>query len=78
MREEFSQIKNDGYAVDNQEFHEDVYCLAAPVRDSRGDVTAAIGVTGPATHFTPPAPVDIAALVKEAGRDLSAVLGYTG
>ncbi len=37
-----------GYAVDDEEFEQDVRCLAAPVFDHRSTVVAAIGISGPA------------------------------
>lgn len=76
MKKEIESIKINGYAIDQHEFHEDVCCLAAPVRDSQGEVTAAIGVTGPATYFTFERQSDISVLVKKAARELSAILGY--
>lgn len=76
MREELRQIRKDGYAVDNREFHCDVCCLASPVRDSRGQVAAAIGVTGPAVHFTSQSQMKISDSVKRAAGELSAELGY--
>ncbi|MEN8127814.1 MAG: IclR family transcriptional regulator [Planctomycetota bacterium] len=76
MRTEILQIKKDGYAVDNREFHRDVCCLAAPVRDNLGQVFAAIGVTGPAIHFTRQKQTDVCVLVKKTAKELSAELGY--
>lgn len=76
MKKEIEQIKKDGYAVDDQEFHEDVRCLAAPVRDSRGEVSAAIGVTGPAIHFDRQKQSEVCQFVKKAGSELSTELGY--
>lgn len=76
MKEEIEQIKKDGYAVDNHEYHEDVYCIAAPVRDSKGQVIAAIGVTGPEMHFSKHNKSEVAQLVKQSADKLSTVLGY--
>lgn len=76
MKKEIDRIKRDGYAIDNHELHEDVCCLAAPVRDSRGEVVAAIGVTGPATHFTRGKEAEVGQLVVQSAHDLSAVMGY--
>ena len=55
-----------GYAVDDQEYHPDVRCVAAPVRDNRGVVVAAIGITAPASSFTKAQIPHFAAQVKEA------------
>ena len=76
MQKEIEQIKINGFSVDNQEFHEDVRCLAAPVRDSGGQVVAAIGVTGPAAQYDSQKKTDICTHVKKAAEKLSAKLGY--
>jgi DNA-binding IclR family transcriptional regulator len=76
MQKEIERIKSDGFAVDNHEFHEDVWCLAAPVRDSGGQVVAAIGVTGPAAQSDSQKKADICMYVKKAAVELSAKLGY--
>jgi len=55
-----------GYAVDDQEYHNDVRCLAVPVRDNHGVVVAAIGITAPAMAFTQAQIPSVAAQVKEA------------
>ena len=75
MKEEINRIKMNGFAVDNQEFHEDVRCVAAPVRDSRGQVIAAIGVTGPAIHY-PKEETEVGRLVKRSADELSSEMGY--
>ena len=76
MQKEIEQIKSDGFAVDNHEFHADVWCLAAPVRDSGGQVVAAIGVTGPAAQSDSQKKADICTYVKKAAAELSVELGY--
>ncbi len=75
MQKEIERIKSDGFAVDNHEFHADVWCLAAPVRDSGGQVVAAIGVTGPAAQSDSQKKADICTYVKKAAVELSAELG---
>lgn len=76
MLKEVKQIKSDGFAVDNHEFHIDVWCTAAPIRDSRGQVVAAIGVTSPASQSDRQKKTDTCMYVKKAAEELSAVLGY--
>jgi DNA-binding IclR family transcriptional regulator len=76
MQKEIERIKSDGYAVDDHEFHADVWCLAAPVRDSEGQVVAAIGVTGPAAQSNSQKKADICTYVKKAAVELSIELGY--
>jgi DNA-binding IclR family transcriptional regulator len=42
-----ARIKEEGVALDDAEFEEEVRCLAAPIRDSDGTIIAAIGISAP-------------------------------
>lgn len=44
---EFEDILQRGYSLDNEESEEGLFCIAAPVRDSKGAVFAAISLSGP-------------------------------
>jgi DNA-binding IclR family transcriptional regulator len=76
MRKEIERIKRDGFSVDDHEFHDEVWCVAAPVRDSGGQVIAAIGVTGPAGQSDDQKKNDICVYVKKTAGKLSSDLGY--
>ena len=76
MNVEIERIKRDGYAADRKEFHEDVCCLAAPVRNEKGDVIAAIGVTGAALSFMDAREKQIAEAVMLTANELSNVMGF--
>jgi len=47
LRKELSQVREQGFAIDDEENEEGVRCVGAPVRDARGRVIAAISVSGP-------------------------------
>lgn len=47
MRAEAARIREQGYALDDEEFIVGVFCIAFPVRDTRGRVIAALAVQGP-------------------------------
>ncbi len=72
---EITRIRETGYAIDNEEFAEGVRCLAAPVYDVGGNVTAAIGITASATTFLPEHTPEMADAVIRAASRLSALLG---
>lgn len=45
LRQELERVKEQGFAVDWEEFHEGNVCVAAPVRNYRGRVVAAVSVS---------------------------------
>lgn len=51
LREELEEIKNIGYAFDNEERELGVECIAAPIFDFDDEVIGAISVSGPTTRF---------------------------
>jgi DNA-binding IclR family transcriptional regulator len=47
-----AKVKATGFALDEQEYHEGVRCLAAPIRDRDGTVIASIGISAPIGRFS--------------------------
>lgn len=73
---ELETVRQRGYATDDQENEEGIRCIAAPVRNSRGEVIAAISVAGPAQRM--PAHLSgspLAAHTVAAACEISAALG---
>lgn len=52
LKKQLAEIRYQGYSVDDEEFLPGVHCTGAPIRNERGEVVAAIAVTGPAQRFT--------------------------
>ena len=46
------QVRDDGYAIDDEERGIGIRCVAAPVRDRQDRVIAAVSVAGPIFHLT--------------------------
>jgi len=78
LRKELTQVRAQGYAVDNAEHQPDVRCVAAPIRNHSGNVIASLSVSGPATRIPKDRIPGLAARVREVAGKLSARLGYTG
>jgi DNA-binding IclR family transcriptional regulator len=45
LRRQLLQVVERGHAVDREEFHEGIVCIAAPIRNFRGEVAAALSVS---------------------------------
>jgi IclR family transcriptional regulator, KDG regulon repressor len=73
---EFEAIRQRGYATDERENDEAIRCIAAPIRNSRGEVIAAISVAGPENRMPDPLiGSNIAQYTWETGWRISEALG---
>lgn len=52
LRAELRLVRRQGFALDIEEFEENLHCIGLPLRDHRGIVVAAFSVSGPAVRFT--------------------------
>lgn len=77
LQELVNDIRQRGYSMDEQEYHLNVRCMAAPVRDMQGQVVAAVGVTAPMSVFTDARLDEVLAAVKDAAGTLSSKIGHT-
>ena len=75
LAKECQRIRKRGYSMDNEEFHEGVRCLAAPIRDGSGRIVAAIGVSAPIGRLPESRCNKVAQEVKRAAAQISAKLG---
>jgi IclR family transcriptional regulator, KDG regulon repressor len=76
LKAQLRRIAEQGYAFDDEEVHEGVRGVAAPVRDHGGEVVAAITVTGPASRITRNKLPGLAEQVIKAANNVSSRLGY--
>ncbi|OMI41055.1 IclR family transcriptional regulator [Streptomyces sparsogenes] len=74
--EALGRVREQGYAVDDNEQEMGVRCLAVTVPDS--PTAAAISISGPAGRVTDEATEDIVPILKEVAAELSAELASTG
>ncbi|OAT86544.1 IclR family transcriptional regulator [Desulfotomaculum copahuensis] len=73
---ELRQVKERGYAVDNEEIMDSLRCVAAPVFDHSGRACAAISVSGPVARLAKERFELAVTSVTRAAADISAALGY--
>lgn len=52
LEAEIRLIRDQGYAIDDAEREMGVRCVAAPIRNSRGEVAAAISISAPSTRVS--------------------------
>ncbi|MFZ0961839.1 MAG: IclR family transcriptional regulator [Terriglobia bacterium] len=76
LRRELEHIREQGYAVDQEEAVEGLSCVAGPVFNHAGQVVAAFSVAGPATRLTTARISELAQLVRETSQQISFRLGY--
>jgi IclR family pca regulon transcriptional regulator len=77
LREELEQVRDAGFAVNDQELAKELYAIAAPVRNEAREVVAAVGLTAHRSMIALEEMVDALGphLVSTADR-VSARLGY--
>jgi IclR family transcriptional regulator, KDG regulon repressor len=76
LKAQLRRVIELGYALDDEEVHEGVRGVAAPVRDYSGEVVAAITITGPVSRITKSKLPELAGHVIKAAGNISARLGY--
>jgi len=73
---DLAQIRARGYAIDDEETETGLRSLAAPVRDHRGEVVAAISIAGPVQRMNKKVLVSYAPAVVSAANLVSLRLGH--
>ena len=72
---EIAEIRRSGFAFDDGEFNAEVRCAAVPVKDFTGQITGAIGISGPIWRLSNQALQARAKIVQAAANRLSAAFG---
>jgi DNA-binding IclR family transcriptional regulator len=76
LRRELERIREQGYALDQEEAVDGLCCVAGPIFKHTGQIVAAFSVTGLATRLTPARIPEIAQMVRETSQHISYRLGY--
>lgn len=76
LRSELQHIREQGYAIDDEEIEEGLRCIGAPVRDYSERVVASLSIAGPASRLTQEKIPLLARSVTAGAHALSAALGY--
>ncbi len=75
LMQEFDRIRKQGYSIDNQEFLAGVVCIAAPVRDKRGNICAGVAISAPQARMSTAEAVGHLATLLAAAEELGRHLG---
>lgn len=76
LKGELIQVRQQGYAVDDEEEEVGVRCVGAPIFDHRGVVAGAVSVAGLVLHISWERIEELAPKVKAAAHAISTELGY--
>jgi DNA-binding IclR family transcriptional regulator len=78
LQAELDQIRALGYALNDRELADNLIATAAPIRDHRGQVVAAVGVSAPAFDNIQERLERFAGLTMTTAASISRRLGYAG
>ncbi|WP_301100802.1 IclR family transcriptional regulator C-terminal domain-containing protein [Propionivibrio sp.] len=73
---ELAQVREQGFARDNEEREDNLHCIGAPIFDYTGAVVAALSVSWPSFRYEPDDESGWIDKVKGAAAAISAVLGH--
>jgi IclR family KDG regulon transcriptional repressor len=76
LREMLAEVRERGYAIEDEESEAGMRCVAAPVRNGASDVVAAVGIAGPVQRLPDDVLVSFAPHVVRTAEAISVRLGY--
>lgn len=78
LEAQFTEIRSQGYSLDNQEFLAGVVCVAVPVYDARGQVCSAIAASAPLARMPVDKAIGHVELLTQAAGEISASWALDG
>ena len=75
LKQQLEKFRSQGYAVDNGEIEEELWCVAVPIYDAKHQVIAAMSCAGPKTRMLPKHDI-VAQTMKQASQTISRKYGY--
>ena len=76
LKEELFKVRQEGIAWDREEHEKDIYCIAAPILDIKGNPVASISISITSRYTTVEILESYIEPLKEATRSISRELGY--
>ncbi|MFL6516835.1 MAG: IclR family transcriptional regulator, partial [Bacillus sp. (in: firmicutes)] len=78
IKEHLHSIREQGYAVDDEEIELGLKCIAAPIFNHQGNVIASISCAAPKMRLDEDQLPRVIAGIKRAAAEISGCLGYKG
>lgn len=76
--EELELVREQGYAIDDEELEEGVYCIAVPIKDYHSRSVASFTVIAPSFRVNNSSLDKILPLMQDRANQISKALGYSG
>ena len=76
LLKELEKVRDQGYALDDEENNLGARCVAAPIFDERGEIVASIGLSGTTQQVSAQTMPHIVEALKDAARHISMGMGY--
>jgi len=77
LQQHLEAVRQQGFALDNEEFDPGVCCIAVPVYDINNNVVGAMGISGPATRLTTEKLPELIGKLVEIGKAFSERMTFT-
>ena len=75
LREELEQVRQRGYALDDEEHAVGLRCVAAPIYDQNGEALAAISLSGPKARMVDERLTELGAAIQQTAEEITQALG---
>jgi DNA-binding IclR family transcriptional regulator len=76
LRSQLALFRQQGYAIDNEEYEVGIRAVAVPIFNHQEKMVAALGIVSPTSRMTSERISEIAMNLKEAGTSISGKLGW--
>lgn len=73
---ELEKIRSQGYGIEFEENEPGITCIAAPIFDNRGGITAAVSISGPSMRMTDERLLQLRTYIMDIGEKISSRLGW--